>query len=1233
MRQSFTDANISQIHDMCLNSDQAHLKQLIEGVYDTIYGLDYVVDDQRRTLLHLLAENPKFTNWETLLKAFVYIDSTDSNLQTPLHISIQNKNLEAMDILLQNGANPAIEDEHGINPIQLAFQMNYCDGLIEMLKFFSVRQYINTNPLKIGRICIEHNALDAFRVFLDFLPTKLLNVTDEDGYALIHYATMQNAINFINELIEHHVDVNQKVKIDKFEKTALELIEINTESKATAEFLLANGCTFNKKNQPNLLALENESKKWEITGRSIMPCELHRMAVDGNIQAIMTYTGDKIDVTDAMGRTPLIYALLYQRFEFVSVLVNQKHADPAKFTGCTTAFHIAALKGYGEQFKLFLNFKPIKDVTMLDNENRSLVVCAVQGGNAEILQIILDSGFNHESYTMDIVDKLLVPYFPVGEIATVLFRHGFLITTKCMNGKSLLWNSIDKDKIDLAEAIIAFNKNNENDLEIDDCLIHSIISQKQNFISLFINAGANPLIQYLGHPLAFTTISFPTTEILEGLIQLHPEIRTITDPTGNTFLHHACQLCSARIVNYALDRLNIDVNSTNRNGETPLHLLLFEYNKDFEQIFCMLMEKGARLDLKNDKKQNILHMIADHNCVQVMERFIGNNPNKQNFIDAAQANQFLCERDSDGLTPLEIASRKPDAECAELISRIHHLPIFDTPLTRNLITEYIVNGGYSPNIRNKDGLPLISYAMQNYQTNPVLARSMVTRLIELGANPSLADTTELTPLHYAIQHGDVELVKLLVDKGSTFLIGPVIHSYIEEKGVADKLEAIIKLPERRESAINEILTIQSNAIPICQTILTMTNRISEKEKTMTYIDDVKRLLRFLIAFVDRLEKIIHHLTPTTEIGRFLIYFADSLLPLIGMGVTYGQSIDEINASTEASILDEASGYLHGSYNDIYIVPTQLFQRYSDLIKAVIKNTPQGHPDLPLLQKANAKYAYIGRSLNDRKMIVDSQKELKSMRLITRIDDRITQFNLDDILYFKGQFDKIRYEKPKIPSMNTGVDSLDWGLKNVYANVGGLKLQFFNTFGSSMTSFLEKNRVAICLFRNTILIGVQKTYDKFKLKFSCRSTEVIWDFGKENGPECLSIYTPFGLLVLKVLPPKGTLPNYERQQWESNAKKAGQYDETEAESIEGFEIVYASFVCEETGCVHSQLFKVSCSNKEEAKQKILSSLSSMGINVKTRINALGETIQLINYDFQTYKKGEGEISDVLSDTTF
>ena len=117
---SSVEANFSTLLDMCLTLDSRQLHQQIKPIYCKTYGLDFIFNDQKQNLLHVLAGMPRFRNWQVLLKGFLYLDLTDSFQQTALFIAVKEKNFYAIESLVNNEASPLIEDEHGINAIQYA---------------------------------------------------------------------------------------------------------------------------------------------------------------------------------------------------------------------------------------------------------------------------------------------------------------------------------------------------------------------------------------------------------------------------------------------------------------------------------------------------------------------------------------------------------------------------------------------------------------------------------------------------------------------------------------------------------------------------------------------------------------------------------------------------------------------------------------------------------------------------------------------------------------------------------------------------------------------------------------------------------------------------------------------------------------------------------------------------------------------------------------------------------
>ena len=177
----FVEANVNSIAEKCLTADFSKLEQYVENNFGQGYGLDFCFDDQKRTLLHILAGNLQFEYWDLILRCFVYVNSPDISQQTPLHIAVSKKNLKAMKALISAGASLTTEDEHGINPIQLACIHNFKEGLKLLLETSNGKNFLSSNFIGTAYLCIENNAIDSFNYVIRSIPEKNLNELNDEG--------------------------------------------------------------------------------------------------------------------------------------------------------------------------------------------------------------------------------------------------------------------------------------------------------------------------------------------------------------------------------------------------------------------------------------------------------------------------------------------------------------------------------------------------------------------------------------------------------------------------------------------------------------------------------------------------------------------------------------------------------------------------------------------------------------------------------------------------------------------------------------------------------------------------------------------------------------------------------------------------------------------------------------------------------------------------------------------
>ncbi|KAH0803010.1 ankyrin repeat protein [Histomonas meleagridis] len=1235
-QHSFVEANVHAMVEICLNSDLDHLEQYVNNNFGQGFGLDFCLDDQKQTLLHILAGNLQFEYWDTILRCFVYVNSPDANQHTPLHIAVSKRNIKAIRALVAAGASMTNEDEHGVNPFQLACKSDFKDGLEVFLSTPTGMRYLKSNFTSNACLCIDNNSIECFKTIIRSVPEAKLNELNEDGNALIHYAAQSKSKKFLRALLDLKVDINLP------NKSGSTPIECATKEKS-AVLLYIKGANIpkvqnNKKLPPIIESITKESN-WQSTGECFTPCELHKFAMEGNAQGILSLNSKKVDIIDCFSYSPLMYAVEYFKDPTAISALLKQGADPnfpstKSKSNLTNAYHLAALKGNAVAILEFKKkFAP--NFSYLDKKGRNLILCSILSKDITTINEIVLAAPNIDGPFDQIIKALLSIEndSTLAEVTKILISKGLPAKSVDEHEKSLIMYGIETGKSKFVEVLL--NNGALTELEADDAIITAVKNDQPDIVISLLSStnplqlNVNPLIMHQGLPLIFYTIN-KSMDILKVLFTSNQTIKTQIDTKGNTFLHRAAYLGNLECIKYAIEVMKIDVNIINNQGETPLHKLMHDLSNNFENNYKYLVEKGANIKQLDNSGNNILHFAAENNNKDALSILLGLENVNEPILSENDINEMIQQQNNDERIPLEVASKHlSDLKSAFAMNKKWQLKIFDGPITDETFQEF-AQKNLSPNVKNMKGTPLITYVMDNCENKDSIV-GYVQNLLLFGADPSSQDTEELTPLHHAIALKNNELAKILIDEGSSFIIGPIIRVYAEENGTPEMLD-LIKQPEKRASAVDEFLQTQINAVDTMAAILKFKNRFNRPNEDLTirfYMDEVSKMHRLLSLFVDRLRKISHNMKPSAEFGNFFMYFVDAFIPLLNIPTVYHTALSEIQQIPElAQILTESVGFNNYNLADTLIVPVQQFTRYHELIRAIIKATPPDHPDIAQLQRAHLKYNNLGRASNERMLIAESREKLKTITLKSTVNDKMSQYNPNDVLLYHGLFEK---KSPQLPPEGTKVsESYEWGLKTNQIQSGKINVQYYTTFGKSLKSFMKSQKIGIFLFSKIALFGLQKNEELFKIKFSCHSSEILWDFSKSLGPDTFQIWTPIGQFVLKIEPPKNSTADFEKTQWKNNVAKLSKIDESEMSTVNGKEICYVSWAGKETHCVHSKLFMVHCADKEEAKKKILEKLEQLGTPIETIPNPMGGTEPLVSFWFQTHCPPQGQDTDILSD---
>lgn len=216
-----------------------------------------------------------------------------------------------------------------------------------------------------------------------------------------------------------------------------------------------------------------------------------------------------------------------------------------------------------------------------------------------------------------------------------------------------------------------------------------------------------------------------------------PDLNLQND-SGQTALHYAVRRAAAgrraELVKILLDA-GADPNRTDRNSKTALMDAADNEQVDLKMVRAMI-EAGADINLLDAKGCNLVHRACMNKNPELLSLLLEYGPD----LELATG---------DGQLPIQMVLMQqwgkrdiPEEKCVALI-------------------EMLVANGVDVNSQNSDDGQTVLHmcAVNNYLT---VARS----LLKLGADPNIACRYNQTPLFLAIDHENIEMVKLLINNGA-----------------------------------------------------------------------------------------------------------------------------------------------------------------------------------------------------------------------------------------------------------------------------------------------------------------------------------------------------------------------------------------------------------------------------------------------------------------------------------
>lgn len=471
-------------------------------------------------------------------------------------------------------------------------------------------------------------------------------------------------------------------------------------------------------------------------------------------------------------------AILFVLFAAVmacSIILNGGPVSPAFFGNIAGTFFFAVFFVYIPLFEYFFAATPAKmicDIAVTDNSLKKMNIfstalrafarlAAVLGPGVLALNLylsIFDSGFIAEYLRQDLIFYLsalalggLCDYIAIDGNANSLALHDMLSMTMVVKRKSAVeWRL----KLGAGLFVTAV------------CLFWLI------FAGFHFEFAAFKFSPYMFRYIVETDISEGVKygagvkeivvaaarddfDLVKYIADRRPDLVNARDDDGSNALFFAVRRGNYQVVKLLIEK-KIDMNYTNKSGETPLTIACAVNNPEIVKLLC---SKKAFTGIRNAHGQTPLIISARAGSYDIVKLLL-------------DCGGRLEDRDNAGFTALMSSAYNGDLRIFNmLLSRGAELNTFDyqgnSPLHiaaaagNQALAEALVNKGADINSRNTAdaATPLMS-AIQNNR----LETSRL--LVEKGADVNIVNIAGASPLMMAVEKNDAGLVGALIARGA-----------------------------------------------------------------------------------------------------------------------------------------------------------------------------------------------------------------------------------------------------------------------------------------------------------------------------------------------------------------------------------------------------------------------------------------------------------------------------------
>eukprot|EP00792_Barthelona_sp_PAP020_P005305 TRINITY_DN2594_c0_g1_i1.p1 TRINITY_DN2594_c0_g1~~TRINITY_DN2594_c0_g1_i1.p1 ORF type:complete len:676 (+),score=181.11 TRINITY_DN2594_c0_g1_i1:32-2029(+) len=542
---------------------------------------------------------------------------------TPLHIAVSNSQFYALEILLEAGANPNVQDLEGNTPLLLSCIHGKSDYVKYLLKYHADIHIVNKGGFNALFAACEHGYWD----IVDLLLNKGAdpNFRDENGVSCLHAA-----IKFpetLEVLLKNKADINVRWEGEMTFTPLLYAIEQGILQ--STEVLLRFGA--------------NPFEKCDDYS------SLHLATLAGALDVMQLLLDFEVDVDSTLedGETPLFIACSNGNREAVVLLAQHGASINVVTKSGYTTLHAAVIGGNRPTLRYALasgispNSRGEEGITPLHE--------AAEAGNLDFVRMLVRKGAKVDAYDDFNFTPLHVAAFN-GHLTIVEYLLKLCKNIDLNKNPSPISLAVDQGHLDVVSYLLNFRLSVDVPYKGHSPLAIAIKNNNVALTELLLENGANPNIRFeeIDMDVLLFAIAHGYEEIATLLLNFDANPNPI-DKFNHSALHTAAHFGYLSILKKLLSA-DANVNATNVNGKTPLFSAI-----ETGQFDCvkLLLECGCDPNIADNMKDTPLHYAVMFNQFETVKILL-------NF-------QAVSMQNSEGLFPVDLAVQQGFEDIVKLL--------------------------------------------------------------------------------------------------------------------------------------------------------------------------------------------------------------------------------------------------------------------------------------------------------------------------------------------------------------------------------------------------------------------------------------------------------------------------------------------------------------------------------------------------------------------------------------